>query len=113
MSLAGKTRLAKAVEPEEGESYLITKVEEIKTQVQGFQGLRVSLKSEKKSNVEYATMLWLREAAGAKSKLGAFLSAFEKFFGSEEEALQYSNWVNHKIRIISWKPRAREIVVID
>jgi hypothetical protein len=58
-------------------------------------------------------MLWSREVAGGKSKLGAFLNAFTEFFGDEDEALNTDSWVNHTIRIISWKPRAREIKVVE
>jgi len=110
-----EARLAKGEEPKEGGIYKIVAVEEVKTAVQGFNGYRVLLKSTKKGeeDVEYATMLWKREAAGAKSKLGAFLAAFTEFLGDEDAALETDNWINHTIRIVSWKPKDREIKVLE
>jgi fructosamine-3-kinase len=114
VKLSGKTQLAKAVEPAEGGTYEIVKVEEVKTAVQGFSGVRVVLKSINPNDTkEYATMLWMRETAGQTSKLGSFIAAFAKALGSEEAAYDTDNWVGHKIRIISWTPRKREIAVID
>lgn len=112
VKLKGRAELARARPPEEGETYTITGTEEVKTQVQGFNAIRVLLHSEKKPEEEYAAMLWMRETAGLKSKLGAFLDAFTKALG-EDEALDTSNWKDHEIRIISWKPKNREIAVID
>jgi len=114
VKLSGKTQLAKAVEPVEGGTYEIVKVEEVKTAVQGFNGLRVVMKSVNPSDTkEYATMLWMRETAGQSSKLGSFLAAFTKALGSEEAAMDTDNWAGHKIKIISWTPRKREILVVD
>jgi len=120
VKLKGKAELVKAEEPKEGKSYIITATEELKTAVQGFNGIRVSLDpidtkekariAEEGKNV--ATMLWMREEAGFKSKLGSFLDAFTKFLGDEDSALDTDNWHKHEIRIISWKARAREITVI-
>jgi hypothetical protein len=62
---------------------------------------------------EYATVLWMRDIAGQHSKLGAFIDAFTKFLGSEEAAYDTENWEGHKIRIISWTPRKREIRVVE
>lgn len=113
VQLKGRAELAKAVEPEEGKSYTIVGVEEVKTAVQGFNGIRVQLKSSNpKDDKQYATMLWMRETAGIRSKLGAFLDAFTNFLGDEDDALNTDNWLDHEIRIITWKPRAREIAVI-
>jgi len=120
VQLKGRAELAKSVEPTEGKSYIVTGSEEVKTAVQGFNGIRVMLEPTdpkekarlKEEEKDVASMLWMREVAGAKSKLGAFLDAFTQFFGDEEEALDSSNWHNHEIRIINWKQRAREIAVV-
>ena len=120
VQLKGKAELAKTEEPVGGKSYIITKTEEVKTAVQGFNGLRVTfdptdakekaaLKEEGKT---CCTMLWMRETAGVKSKLGSFLDAFTNFLGDEDLAMDTDNWSKHEIRIISWKEKAREIAVI-
>ena len=121
VQLKGKAELAKSIEPTEGKGYYITAVEETKTAVQGFNALRVSLEpaedKEKKALEELgrdvATMLWMREAAGVKSKLGSFLDAFTQFLGDEDLALDTDSWLKHQIRIVSWKEKAREIAVIS
>lgn len=120
VKLKGKAELAKAEEPKDGKSYVVTKVEEVKTAVQAFNASRVSLEpvdTKEKTRIkeegkEVAAMLWMREVAGVKSKLGSFLDAFTQFLGDEDLALDTDNWINHEIRIISWKPKAREITVI-
>lgn len=113
VDLRGKAKLVDVVEPEEGKSYIIGDTEEIKTPVQGFTGLRISMKSVKKDDEEnYATVLWLRDEAGKKSKLGAFLDAFTNFFDTEAEAMETENWVGHEIRFVVWKSKNREITVI-
>lgn len=114
VKLTGKTKLVSAIEPEEGGTYEIITAEEIKTAVQAFGGIRVQMKSMKQGDdQEYATMLWMRPEASRTSKLGAFLAAFTKALDDEEAALDTDNWLEHKIRIISWKPKAREVLVID
>jgi len=120
VKLKGKAELAKAEEPKDGKSYIITKVEEVKTAVQAFNALRVSLEpvdTKEKGRLEeegkeVAAMLWMREVAGVKSKLGSFLDAFTQFLGDEDSAMDTDNWLKHEIRIISWKPKAREVTVI-
>jgi len=119
--LKGKAELAKAEEPKEGHTYIITGTEEVKTSVQGFSGIRANLDptdaKEKKrleeEHKEVAAMLWMREVAGVKSKLGSFLDAFTQYLGDEDEALNTENWKGKKVRIVSWKPRAREVAVLD
>jgi len=111
-----KTELAQGVEPEEGKVYTITGVEERTTAVQGFKGLRVLLEPDKRKegdDDQYATMLWSREEAGVKSKLGAFISGFLDFLQDEDMAFETDNWKNHKVRIVSWQPRKREITVLE
>lgn len=112
--LKGKVQLAEGLEPEEGKAYEITRVDEVETLVQKLKGIRVVMKSvdPKDTNV-YATMLWFREIAGTKSKLGAFIKAFKDYFGNEEMALNTENWIGHKVRFVSWSSRKREIRVIE
>jgi len=114
VQLKGRTEIAKAVEPVEG-TYKVMSTDEVKTAVQSFNGVRVKLQSQKKGeeDIEYATMLWMREVAGVKSKLGAFLDAFTEFLDDEDEALDTKNWIGHIIRIVSWKQKAREVKVVE
>ena len=108
-------RLATGVEPREGGRYTITAVEEVTTAVRGYKGLRVSMKNatDKNDTETYTTMLWLRETAGLRSKLGAFIAAFTKFLGDEEKALDPDNWIGHTIYVVSWQERNREIRVVE
>ena len=120
VQLKGKAKLVNAEEPKDGVSYIVKATEETKTAVQGFIAIRVSLeptdpkekKRLKEDDVDCTSMLWMRDEAGERSKLGAFLSAFTTFLGDEDEALDTDNWLGHEIRIISWKAKAREMVVI-
>ena len=110
-----KATLATGQEPTEGQVYRITSVKEVKTAVQGYAAYRVSLEPEKRKTDDtnvYASMLWSREAAGIKSKLGAFLAAFLDFTGDEDAAADTDNWLNHTIRIIKWQPKDRQIQVL-
>jgi len=112
-----KAKLAKGVEPNKGENYKVISVEEIKTAVQGFTGLRVKLEPDKRKandENEYTSMIWMREEAGIKSKLGAFIAAFADFYnGDEEKAINTDNWLGHVIRVVNWEPRARELRVLS
>ena len=111
-----KTTLAEAIEPKEGRTYVVTEVEERKTDVQGFVGQRVKFEpTERKADddEDYATMLWSREEAGVKSKLGSFMAAFLDYLGDEDLAFETDNWVGCTIRIVKWQPRDREIEVIE
>lgn len=113
VNLKGKTAVAAGIEPEEGKTYTITGVEEVKTAVQGYSGIRVTMKSTNpKDKADYATMLWLREVAGANSKLGAFMAAFKEALG-EDAAYNTDSWVGKTIRFVSWQPRKRQIVVVE
>ncbi|MBA7534608.1 hypothetical protein ES705_26857 [subsurface metagenome] len=120
VQLKGKAELAKTAEPLAGKSYIVTKTEEVKTAVQGFNGLRVTFdptEAKEKATLKEegktcCTMLWMRETAGIRSKLGSFLDAFTTFLGDEDKALNSDNWINHTIRLISWKEKVREITVI-
>ena len=110
-----KATLATGQEPAEGQVYKILSVEEVKTAVQGYAAYRVSLEPEKRKTDDtntYATMLWSREAAGVRSKLGAFLAAFLDFTGDEDAAADTDNWLEHTIRFVKWQPRDREIQVL-
>lgn len=114
VQLKGKTELATGKDIEEGKTYKITAVEEIKTAVQGYNGLRVVMASTNPKDKEtYATVLWLRDRASATSKLGSFISAFLEFFGNEDEAMNTENWVGKTIRVTSWTPKKRTIVVVE
>ena len=110
-----KSTLTTGQEPTEGRIYKITSVEEVKTAVQGYAAYRVGLEPEKRKTDDtnkYATMLWSREVAGARSKLGAFMAAFIDFTGDEDAASDTDNWLNHTVRFIKWQPRDRQIQVL-
>lgn len=112
-----KSELAEGVEPEEGRTYAITEVEVgQKTEVQGFVGHRVQLEPTKRKKDDenvYATMLWDREQAGVKSKLGSFLAGFLDFYGDEDIAFNTDNWIGCVIRVVKWAARDREIEIIE
>lgn len=71
VQLKGKAELAKSEEPSEGQTYIVLETEEVKTQVQAFSGLRVSLEpttdKEKKRLADegktVASMLWIADAS--------------------------------------------------
>ena len=109
------TELADNVEPVEGEKYTILSASSEKSAVQQFPGIRVEfepLKRRADDEESYATMLWTRERAGIYSKLGAFINAFMEFFGDDEaKAKDTDNWINHVIKIDSWKEKKRHINV--
>ena len=117
-----KTAIQDNIEPEETESYLIESTEQIKTQVQGFDGLRVVLSNvHTEDEATYATMLWTREVASSNSKLGAFITAFSDYIekkgliGKDNEPLDPAdtdNWLDHTVKIVSWRAKKREIVVV-
>jgi hypothetical protein len=97
----------------EGLSGTISKVEVIKTQLRGYEGVRVVLsntnceecgKMQNLDTNEHADMLWLRDNVGQKSKLGAFIIAL----GDDTD-----NWVGKKIVIKTWQSKVRAIQVLD
>jgi len=97
----------------EGLSGTISKVEVIKTQLKGYDGVRVVLsntnceecgKAQGLDTNDHAGMLWLRDNVGQKSKLGAFIIAL----GDDTD-----NWVGKKIVIKTWQSKARAIQVLD
>jgi len=97
----------------EGLSGTISKVEVIKTQLKGYDGVRVVLsntnceecgKAQGLDTNDHAAMLWLRDNVGQKSKLGTFIIAL----GDDTD-----NWVGKKIVIKTWQSKARAIQVLD
>ncbi len=111
-----KAELAEGKEPTEGENYIITSVTDEVSAVQKFPAYRIQFRSTKKGDedVVYASMLWKRETVGASSKLGCLMMAFLEFYDYDEEKAQDTdNWLNHEIRIISWKDKNREVRVIQ
>lgn len=111
-----KTTLAKGVEPTDGQVYIIEDAKMVKTDVQGFDGLRVSLEPKNRKpedEEEYATMLWYRDQAGVNSKLGSFLKAFQDFYNEEGTAADTDNWIGATILVRSWKARQRDVEVVE
>lgn len=80
----------------------IVKAEVTQTLVRGLRGVRVEFEDGKGNR--YATMLWIRERVGDKSKLGAFIKVLGK---------RPSTWVGKKVRIKKWSPREREVELVE
>lgn len=89
-------------EPLEGRTYTITGVEMFTSKVQSYKGLRVTMVDDPGNMV--VAPLWLRDEAGQRSKLGAFITAL----GANTD-----NWINKKIKFLSWRPKDREIQVVQ
>jgi len=98
-----KTEIAESQpEPKEGTIYTIGECELITTQVRSYKGLRVAMKAE--DGTEVVTVLWMRDVAGEKSKLGSFISAL----GDDTDA-----WEGKKIRFVAWREGNRKIEVLQ
>lgn len=111
-----KATLAEGVEPKEGHTYTVTEAEETKTAVQGFDAHRIKFEpTERKADDEdeYASMLWTREEAGARSKLGSFMAAFLEHYGDEDIAFDTDNWIGCVVRIVKWADKNRVVEVIQ
>ena len=99
-----KVEIAEAMpEPIEGHIYLMTETELFTSPVRGYKGLRVSMK-DVADGAEVVTVLWMREIAGEKSKLGSFISVL----GDESDA-----WVGKKVKFVTWRPNDRKIEVLQ
>lgn len=83
---------------EEGLEGTIISAEKVTTMARGLRGIRVTI--EDKSGAKYAEMLWLRDAFGENSKLGAFVKALGP---------KLSDWVGKEIVIERWRQRDRKI----
>ena len=87
--------------PVEGQIYKITKAETFNSQVRNYAGVRVELE-DKKGN-KFLEVLWVREIAGPKSKVGSFIVALGK---------EPAKWVGKTIRLTSWLEKNRAIQVV-
>lgn len=90
-------------EPVEGHIYVIGEAELFTSQVRGYKGLRVPM-TDVSDNSEVVAALWMREVAGEKSKLGAFISVL----GEDTDA-----WRNRKIQVVAWRQGNRKIGVVQ
>jgi hypothetical protein len=118
-------------EPEEKEVYQILSVESQARK--GFNGISVVFNPTKPTpetaKISYRATLWVgkSEIIGTRSKLGAFIHAFNEYFQtqddksgvqlSEKDVLEYAQdtdkWVGHTVKIVSWKEKRREIEVLS
>jgi len=118
-------------EPEEGEKYKISSVTD--ANAKGYKGLTIEFIPEKQTEqnkkTNYRITAWLgqNETVGIRSKLGAFISAFTDYFETKTDAnnvpLSSDNalimaqdtdkWLNHTVKIISWRNKSREVKVIS
>jgi hypothetical protein len=123
--------LSNFAEPEEGEKYEIINVSN--ANAKGYKGLTIEFAPEKQTEqnkkINYRVTAWFgqNETVGTKSKLGAFINAFTDYFETEEDskgvpqstdkalemAQNTDNWLNHIVKIVSWKNKSREIKVIS
>lgn len=85
----------------EGKEYEIASVEQVKTQLRGLDGLRVTCVDQ--DGEQATTMLWLRDTVSANSKLGAFITALGNNTDDWEGKIIYTRF---------WRDRNREIEVV-
>lgn len=85
-------------EPEQGITYTIKEVEVFTSPKQGYKGARVALEDAMQNKTE--TVLWLRDQATTKSKLGTFIAAL----GDDTDT-----WIDKRILIKSWRDGNRDI----
>lgn len=85
----------------EGIAYEITDIEEIETEVQNLQGIRVSLLTQKAQ--EGNVMLWKRRVTGTGSKLGVFIT---------ELGHNTDGWLHKWVIFETWQLRNRKLVVV-
>ncbi len=86
----------------EGVSYEIVNVEEIVTDVQNLNGIRVTLLSAKAE--EGNVVLWQRKVTGTGSKLGVFIVALGK---------NTDRWLHQWVVFVKWQPRDRVLDVVN
>jgi len=79
-------------------AYRIVSCEEFFSELRNYHGLRVTLNGGTDDLI--AVPLWLRETAGRKSKIGAFVSVLGE---------DVDRWVGKVIVFREWKPRNRVI----
>jgi hypothetical protein len=99
-----KVEIAESLpEPVEGHIYVIGEAELFTSAVRGYKGLRVPMK-DVDGNDEVVAALWMREVAGEKSKLGAFISVL----GDDTDS-----WTGKKIQVVAWRQGNRKIGVVQ
>lgn len=98
----------------ESETYIIVDAKKVTTEKSKYEAIKVTLKStNEKDENEYATMLWQSETIPSNSKLGSFIDAFNVFLKDDNAGYDTDNWLNHKIRVKTWRNKNREIEVIS
>lgn len=99
---------------EESETYIIQTAKEVTTEKEKYKAIKVTLKSTNENDEnEYATMLWVSDTIPSNSKLGSFIDAFNGFFNDDKKGYDTDNWINHKIKIKTWRNKDRNIEVIS
>lgn len=98
----------------ESETYTIIDAKEVTTEKEKYKAIKVTMKSTNANDQnEYATMLWQSDTMPSNSKLGCFVDAFNKFLKDDNAGYETNNWINHKIRVKTWRNKQREIEVIS
>lgn len=99
---------------EESETYIIQTAKEVTTEKSKYRAIKVTLKSTNANDEnEYATMLWISDTIPSNSKLGSFIDAFNGFYKDGEKGYNTDNWLNHRVKIKTWRQKNREIEVLN
>lgn len=84
--------------------YIILNVEEFKSDVFGFLGLRLTLDGGGTSDSIIAIPLWTRDVVGKQSKLGSFID----LLGDETD-----DWIGEAIQFDAWSPKNRQVSLVS
>ena len=85
-----------------GKPYTILTVDDFESEVQHFEGWRVTLEEEKGFKV--AIPLWYGETVSRKSRMGSFMVEL----GNDPE-----KWIGKIIKFVSWTERNRVVEVVS
>lgn len=85
-----------------GQKYVILTVEEFVSELQNFEGWRVTLDGGKDNLL--AIPLWYGETVSRTSKLGSFVDKL----GND-----YDKWIGKIIKFVKWSPKDNEITIVE
>ncbi len=84
---------------QEGATYQIESAEVITTSQRGYKGIRVKV-TNVETDEECATMLWLNDAVGARTKLGCFVDTL---------GYDTDQWIGKEFMVMIWRQGNRQI----
>lgn len=101
-------------EIQENGKYEIVSVKDFKSP-QNQIGLKVILKSLNENDTQkYSCILWTRDNAGIKSKIGAFIVALSGIDAEgTPQKTDTDEWIGEQILVNIWKEKDRKITVIS